>query len=134
MKTILCVLMCLLLVGLESTASNKKSSDPAIKKEDVVDSNQVWTFTHYEFGLLRESQKDEFAKMLSNESKSNPILNGVIDGQTEHTVKNTLLSASKWDLVEFKINKACKDKKNYKACEKLASLRHAVLEKYRAHK
>lgn len=124
-------ILVILLVALSAQAMNEKK---ALSESPKLDSDRVWTFTHYEYGLLREKQKEEFAQLLLEESKSNPVLNNLISHPTAVTVKNTIMSSSKWDLVEFKINKACKDKKNSVSCEKIAALRLSILEKYRAHK
>jgi hypothetical protein len=103
----------------------------AVKKIEQV---QIWTFTPYELSLLRESQKNEFALMLLNESKNNFILKNLISSKDEQAVKNTLLSYEKWEKVEFRINNSCVEQINFAACEKIAQLRHDVLNKYRAHK
>ena len=64
----------------------------------------------------------------------NEVLVKIKEIKSTELISQALLKADEWNQIENQINSQCKDVKNYKACEGIASVRHELLMKYRAHK
>lgn len=131
------------------TEAKKAEAKIEVKREDKTEETQVadesdeenskepravWTFSYYEFSMLRQEQKEKFIKEFSIVAKENLFLNKMPELKSAKTLKETLNSESEWQKVEKQVNKYCQNINNTKECEKIATPRDEVLLEFRARK
>ena len=117
-------LMVLSLTAFSFAGVKKTKSEP----------RSVWTFSYYEYRMLRPEQKDMFIKNFTTQSKSNLFLNQMSELKSKDTLKEVLSSEKDWERVENKVNKYCQDQAHVSECENIATVRDQVLLEYRASK
>lgn len=117
--------------AMESAAAHvqDKQNAQSTEKEE-----RVWTFSQYEFGLLRDEQKSEFAVNTAKASVKNKILADIVDLKTKDDVLSVLKNRDKWEVIENKIKSVCDKKSESVDCKEIADLRLNVLMNYRARK
>lgn len=121
--------------------TKNSSAEPQVEQELQVvidepeEAERVWFFTQYEFDMLRQEQKSEFAEAISKSfAKKNRVLTGLDELNTKESALDAFSNKDKWAKIENKINSACKRSANYLACEEVSDLRINVLMNYRARK